>query len=566
VNGFSPLVFRGLRTSRRRWFVGGSVLLIGALLASCSSGGSFTASSTPVVSDSPAGSSSSAALSTASSASSGGPASTSSGSTGASAAAASSYESAPCPNPVYPAAPSLGLGPEFSCGYLTVPQDRQDPSGKTIKIAVAKIKASTPNAPADPIVYLAGGPGGSGLLSAVQRVSTGWNSDREVVFVDQRGTWKSDPLLACPEIDQFNVDALALVSTDPATAEKSGAATRACRDRIIAEGWDPAAYNTTENAADIADLRTTMGYDEWNLYGVSYGTDLALQTLRDHPDGIRSVVLDSVVPPQENIFDGFWPSAANGFDALFRDCEADTACNAAYPSVRADFATLVNELTDQPRTVTIPDTAGTGTVDVVIDGYKLANLVLSSSLGPGLIAPLPAIIDNLAHGDGTLAAQRLLITLAPSGVTAFGLALGVFCSEHAQASSAEQIMAAGKAVLPDFPDAVLKLAPQAPWIFSDCAQWDVPPAAAAVGDVVNSDVPVLIVSGELDAVTAPPNAAAVAPGLTSSHSLLFPDSAHDVMIWSPECGVSVMHNFLNQPVGFDDSCVAALQPAPFSVS
>jgi pimeloyl-ACP methyl ester carboxylesterase len=77
---------------------------------------------------------------------------------------------------------------------------------------------------------------------------------------------------------------------------------------------------------------------------------------------------------------------------------------------------------------------------------------------------------------------------------------------------------------------------------------------------------VLIVSGELDAVTAPPNAAAVAPGLTSSHSLLFPDSAHDVMIWSPECGVSVMHNFLSQPVGFDDSCVAALQPAPFSVS
>ena len=557
ISSGSTRPFRRHRRRNRRLI--GSMLLSALLVTSCSSDESGAAASTSAVA--PSGSPGSAATSAPPTGATGGV--TASGDTPS--AGAASYATAPCPNPIYPPAPVLDLGPDFSCGYLTVPQDRADPDGKTIRIAVAQIKATSPNPPADPLVYLTGGPGGTALLSAVQRVQTGWNSDRDLVFVEQRGTYKSDPLLACPEIDEFQADWVTLDSTDPATAEKSGAATRACRERILAEGWDPADYNTEENSADLADLRVALGIDEWNLYGVSYGTDLALQTLRDHPEGIRSVVLDSVVPPQENIFDHFWPSAANGFDVLFDDCEADSACNAAYPTVRSDFTAQVDQLTEKPRTVTIPDATGAGTVDVLIDGYKLANLVVTSSLAPGLIAPIPAIIDNLAHGDGTLAAARLLASAPPSGVTSYGLALGVFCSEFAPGSNPEQMMAAGRAVLPDFPDAVLKLAPQAPWIFSDCQQWEVPAADAAAGLAVSSDVPVLIVSGALDAVTAPMNAAAVAPGLTGSHSLLFPDAAHDVMIWSPECGVRVMHNFLNQPEAFDDSCVAALTSAPFTL-
>lgn len=205
----------------------------------------------------------------------------------------------------------LDLGSDFDCGYLTVPQNREEPDGPTVRLAVARIGATAATPAPDPIVYLTGGPGGSALLSAVQRVENGWNSDREVIFFDQRGTWKSDPLLACPEVDAFMAEWVGLDTTDPATAKRSGEAVRACRDRITAEGWDPADFNTTQNAADLADLRTALGIDEWNLYGVSYGTDLALQTLRDHPEGIRSVVLDSVVPPQQVVFDTFWPSAAH---------------------------------------------------------------------------------------------------------------------------------------------------------------------------------------------------------------------------------------------------------------
>jgi pimeloyl-ACP methyl ester carboxylesterase len=481
---------------------------------------------------------------------------------GATPARTAAYASAPCPNPIYPGVPQLDLGPGVECGYLTVPQSRADPTGPTIRLAVARAKATSPNPAPDPLVYLAGGPGGSGLLSAAPRIAAGWNADRDVIFLDQRGTWKSDPLLACPEIDAFLAEWISLNSLDPATAEKSGAATRACRDRIAAEGRNPADYDTTENAADVADLRVALGVDKWNLYGVSYGTDLALQTLRDHPDGIRSVVLDSVVPPQENVLEHFWPSAAHGYRQLFDDCATVPACATAHPTFEADFTALVNDLATNPRTVPVADPATGREVPVVIDGYKVANLVVVSSLSPGDIAPLPTIIDNLAHGDGSLAAQRLAAGAPPPGVTSYGLALGVFCSEHAAFTSRERMVDAARAVLPGFPDAVLALAPQAPYILGDCAQWNIPAAAPAVAAPVVSDVPVLVLSGALDAITAPPNGDVVAGGLRNATTLVFPDAAHDVTLWSPTCGVAVMRSFLADPARVDQSCISGLPTAP----
>src|SRR5439155_25033413 len=117
------------------------------------------------------------------------------------------------------------------------------------------------------------------------------------------------------------------------------------------------AYNSTENAADIADLRVALGIGEWNVYGISYGTSLALQLLHDHPEGIRSMVLDSVLPPQVNFVDELWPTAAEGYEALFEACAAETACNSAFPHVRAEFTKLVKVLNTQSRTISIIDSA-----------------------------------------------------------------------------------------------------------------------------------------------------------------------------------------------------------------
>jgi len=169
------------------------------------------------------------------------------------------FESAPCPSPNYPGHPELDLGSEFSCGFLSVPENRANPDGRKIKIAVARPRAQLPNARPDPLVYLIGGPGGSAVASAVTLTGFGLNRDRDVIFIDQRGTLHSDPFLSCPEIDQFMADSAGMSVQSQSTADKDLDAVRACRTRLASDGYDLSAYNTTENAADIADWRHTSG-------------------------------------------------------------------------------------------------------------------------------------------------------------------------------------------------------------------------------------------------------------------------------------------------------------------
>ena len=169
------------------------------------------------------------------------------------------FESAPCPVPVLPGFPQLNLGPEFSCGYLVVPENRSRPNGRTIKIAVARAKARSADPRPDPLLYLTGGPGGPALPLANGLVAGDLNRDRDLILIDQRGTLHAQPALTCPEIDAFTAAATGMSIQAPSTAEKDLAAVRACRDRLAADGTDLAAFDTSENASDVADLRTALG-------------------------------------------------------------------------------------------------------------------------------------------------------------------------------------------------------------------------------------------------------------------------------------------------------------------
>jgi pimeloyl-ACP methyl ester carboxylesterase len=132
---------------------------------------------------------------------------------------------------------------------------------------------------------LTGGPGGTAIATANLTVAKGINADRNIIFVDLRGTLHAQPPLVCPEIeiDAFQREGLGLPTTDPVTAAKTDAATQACLDRLAVQGVNLAAFDTIQNAADIADLRVALGIEQWTVRGTSYGIELALQLLRDHP-------------------------------------------------------------------------------------------------------------------------------------------------------------------------------------------------------------------------------------------------------------------------------------------
>jgi pimeloyl-ACP methyl ester carboxylesterase len=478
--------------------------------------------------------------------------------------AAASFESAPCPSPVVAGFPEADLGPEFSCGYLTVPENRAHPDGRTIKIGVARAKAQSPDPGRDPLVYLTGGPGGTalGTAQALVQQEFGINRDRDVIFVDQRGTLHADPLLSCPEIDHFLDESTGMSILAASTAQRDLDAVRACRTRLASAGYDLSAYNTTENAADIADLRTAMKIDNWHVYGVSYGSDLALQLLRDHPDGIRSVVLDSLVPPQTNSMTQFWPSAAEGYRALFDACAAQPGCAAAYPNLARDFTTTVQRLTNTPLSVDLPAENGQPPRRVVIDGYTLANLVVVASLSRGSYAALPQTIAAITKGDGTAAAKAVLAGIPMTGLTGYGLTYGVFCREGAAFTDPAALLAGARQALPDLPTEVLSLQPQGPRFMDECGVWDVGRADAAVHRPASSGVPVLLMTGTFDAVTPPSQADEAAKTLPHGKVVRFPGLGHDVFIAS-DCGRQIVADFLSRPDSYDTRCADAMQPPTF---
>ena len=287
----------------------------------------------------------------------------------------------------------VALPAPFQCGYLTVPVDHSHPDGETLRLMVAIYPAQGADIQPDPIIYLSGGPGGGSVDSAIRTMLT-FNTfrGRDVIFFDQRGTGFSEPDMKCPEYsDAFyaNVD-------QPLTPDEQAALTlqamRACHDRLVAEGINPMLFNSAASASDVDDLRVALGYDQVNLYGVSYGTRLALTVMRDHPDGIRSVILDSVYPPNVDGINYQTIDKAGIFDQLFDTCAADENCNQKYPDLRDVFYEVVDQFNANPVTVK------SNPYTYRVDGFTLMNALFNSLYNNSLFPEVPHLIYQLRDG------------------------------------------------------------------------------------------------------------------------------------------------------------------------
>ena len=159
-------------------------------------------------------------------------------------------------------------------------------------------------------------------------------------------------------------------------------AVQACNRRLVATGIDLGAYNTTENAADFADLRVALGIPEWNVFGDSYGTNLAMTLMRQHPQGIRTVTIDSVEPPEVVTADSFAPNAREGFDRLFRACMAQPQCWPRHPGIAQTFTKLVRRLEAHPVVAWVMPPTGGSAVKVVLDGGALVNWLIERPSTP----------------------------------------------------------------------------------------------------------------------------------------------------------------------------------------
>ncbi|HVD22727.1 MAG TPA: alpha/beta hydrolase [Lapillicoccus sp.] len=471
-----------------------------------------------------------------------------------------------CPKPNIPGIPQFDFPANMRCGYLAVPENRGAAGGRTIRIFVMRVPAVSANPQPDPIVVLSGGPGGGGSFEFASRIKAGMNAERELILVDQRGTHLADPLLGCAEYDESLNRGFIIGFTTAAAATADVAATKACRDRHAATGVDLSAYNTKENAADIADLRVALGIQSWNVYGVSYGTKLALVSLRDHPQGIRTLVLDSVSPPNLNIVKDWWSAPAESFKAIFAACRAQPACAAAFPTLEADFFATVTRLDASPVVVATKDASG-APVTLTIDAFAFAFTVIDGS-EHGDPSTIPKMIADMARGNSDLVVKAMLGELVPPpivGLGGLGLAFTVFCAEGANLTTEQEAGAKSKAVLPQFPDRVFTLQPKQGRLFQQCPVWDVKDADASMSTPVVSEIPVLILEGTFDAATAPSWVDLITPGLKANQLVSMPFTGHSVYGKSP-CSVQITAAFLNSPTRPVDKTCAEKFTRPFVTS
>ncbi|WP_328941099.1 alpha/beta hydrolase [Streptomyces sp. NBC_00250] len=472
------------------------------------------------------------------------------------------FEPGPCPRTADPI-PDLERA---RCGTLTVPEKRnRHKARKKITLGVAIIPAATSRRASDPIVWLAGGPGDDAVSEIPMAVAGGLNRDRDVIFMSQRGTYSADPELTCPNVDAFAARALGLVFGAPSTGRLHVQETRECRDRLVSRGADLSAYNGTESAADYDGLRKALGIKQWNVFGISYGTDLALQYMRLHPKGIRSVGIDGVLPPSLAGGAVTWKAAREGFDGIFKACAEQAACNARYPNLKATFERLVRELEARPVTTTVTVPGHPEPVKVVLDGGLLVNwLTFASHLAAGV----PRSLDELAHGNPQRIAEQLAggrLSPQANGRVSHGLAFGVFCSEWTPYESEEDVVRAGRRLFPSFPRSVLANAPLLTWLHADCRAWDVPAAPRSIRKVTRSDIPTLVLSGGFDSQTAPSSGAYAARTLSRSTAVTVPYVAHVVFADSP-CAQEITTSFFDTPNAPDTGCLAGLQPPQFEIT
>jgi pimeloyl-ACP methyl ester carboxylesterase len=455
------------------------------------------------------------------------------------AAGASAIELAPCRLP--------GVPQEIRCGQLEVPEDRQAGNGRRLRIAFAVVPALAKNKAPDPVFVLAGGPGqaAQGIAALVMPVLAQVNARRDLVFVDQRGTGRSNAL-TCPE---------------PAHAQRLAEAfdTRRQIDELVAclrrLEADPRHYGTWIATHDLEAVREALGAQRINLWGASYGTRVALDYLRQFPQRVRSATLDGVAPPDMALPASFGVDADAALDALAAACARDARCGARHPALSRQIDAVLARFGSAPMTVRITHPL-TGELEAVSLTREAVAAALRAPLYvPTLAALLPHAIERAAREDfAPLAAMLASATGNEATKLAWGMHFAVVCAEDMPRVDAA---ARSRVAATRFGTGFLDLYAYA------CARVPHTPAPPAFYELPATEAPVLILSGGADPVTPPHHGTRVAHRLRNARHLVAPNLGHGVSHHG--CAPELIARFIRQAGfgGIDGGCLERLPAPPF---
>ena len=443
--------------------------------------------------------------------------------------------------------PGDGKEGDAFCGTYQVWENRAAKSGRKIGLKVVVLPAFSASPKPDAVFFFAGGPGQAASLIAGGFAGDPLQKERDIVFVDQRGTGEPNRLgceLGGHEDDlqsylgeMFPVDAV-----------------RKCREELE-KNADLTLYTTDIAMDDIDEIRAWLGYGKINLVGGSYGTRAAQVYMRRHPESVRAVVLSGVAPMDEPLSLSHAANGQRSLDLLLGWCEKDAACHAKFPDVRAEFKAVMDRLAQGPVTIQVKRPRMDKPVQVRLSKNVIADGIRWALYDPEGSARLPLLIHQAAGGDfGPLGQASVSSRLGTIRGITMGLLFSVTCAEDMPYIDPAEVPArTAGSFLGDY-----RVRQQ----MGACSVWPRGQAAKGHREAIHSDIPVLLVSGERDPVTPPDNGVRAARFLTRAVRIVVPWGSHG---GGDPCTDQIQRDFIEKGSGegLDTSCLSKIKMTPF---
>ena len=424
-------------------------------------------------------------------------------------------------------------------------ENPQAASGRRISLNIVLLP-SLSGEDSDPLFFLAGGPGQAAaqLAPQVREIFRQVLRHRDIVLVDQRGTGKSNPLNC---------------RSDASTLREAMESDREALARLKAclAGYDADVryYTTTIAMDDLDAVRAHLGYEQINLYGGSYGTRAALVYARRHGERVRSIILDGVAPTDMRLPLFAARDAQRALDKLLADCEADASCRAAQPGLSMRVRTLLERLDTNPPRVRLMHPRTGIPEDVTIEARIVATIIFGALYNPLTASLVPALV---ARAEGNDFQGLVALGLANDGADenmSVGMQLSVICSEDAPRVSGDDLAREGAGTI--FGGYLLSGQIEA------CRMWPKGEVDPSYYEPVVSDVPALVLSGDVDPVTPPGWGDAVTRHLKNARHIVVPSTGHGVI--ATACGQQLVQQFIERAsaADLDTSCVSRARRPPF---
>ncbi len=443
--------------------------------------------------------------------------------------------------------PGTPLSTVGQCGWLDVAENPDEPDGRRINIRVARIPARGRVAESDPLVFFAGGPGQAATETwpLIARALAKVSENRDILLVDQRGTGQSNAL-KCPQIELD--EALALDWDELART------TRECLESL---DGDPRFYTTTIGMHDIDAARAALGYEQVNLFGGSYGTRAAQVYLRLFPERVRSVVLDGVVPQTLALGTEHAEKLDQAIYRVLNACDTDAKCGETFPDSAGKLAALVKSLEENPVDVTVEHPTTGVPFSLSFDREVLASSLRFLSYSPDTQAMLPLLIHEAAveRRFDRLASQMMIAATGLQQSISQGMELSVMCAEDFPLFPANP--PANDFLMGNMMEKAVGI---------QCGVWPKGPVPDNFHDPVGGEVPVLLLSGELDPVTPPEYAERVATHFPNSLHLIAPGQGH--IASTRGCMGKIVSQFIisGSTEDLETGCMSQMKITPYFIS